>query len=575
MVMSLQFVAYTSTQTWLPAMLWAVHGLASEARPRWALLLAAFAALAFLGGHTQGFVFEMQFAVAYGLFAVVAVTPRGLRVRVIALAILGGVLTIALAAPQLLPALELTHRGVRGLGGLSPRDTVFGSLAPAGLAWGALGPLFAPGLGSPDASPSWFVVWPLLGLPLLASGVLVRETRLTWGFFVVSTVLLGLFMTGWWSPVFRLYYTLPMGALFRVPARIIFLYVFAIGVLMGIGTHALAVRVRASGRASAAAVLGGILVALSLADLYLRARMPVAHQTIAPFPPPPPPGVARALEEEGRSFIEYGGGFPPANLTDKVGMMRGVFVLPDYEPSMPWIYEHYFRAPSPPPWHGALSLAQSPLSDATLGRLLDLMSVRRLVSSVPSRDRALFTRFADGAAREIDGMLVVDRPSALPRAYAVRCARQEVSVDGALVAMTSPAFDPRAEAFVSEARDAGAPRSEASCTQNPGDTAAIVAYDLHRVDLDATCGARCLLVLTDLWYPGWRVAVDGAPAAMLRTNVLYRGVWLEPGHHRVTYRYAPNSFRAGLALCAGAVGATLAAGLWERTRSRRRAAAPT
>ena len=50
------------SEAWLPAILWAVHGLASEARPRWALALAGCLALAFLGGYPQGFLYEVQIA---------------------------------------------------------------------------------------------------------------------------------------------------------------------------------------------------------------------------------------------------------------------------------------------------------------------------------------------------------------------------------------------------------------------------------------------------------------------------------------------------------------------------------
>jgi hypothetical protein len=135
--------------------------------------------------------------------------------------------------------------------------------------------------------------------------------------------------------------------------------------------------------------------------------------------------------------------------------------------------------------------------------------------------------------------------------------------------VTSQEFDPRAEAVVSEGRDVRALEQKASCAPGRGDTAAIVDYDLHRVDVEATCGARCLLVLTDLWYPGWHVSIDSAPAEMVRVNVLFRGVWLEPGRHRVSYRYRPGSFFAGLSLTGLAVGATLVVWIWRARRGPR------
>ena len=50
-----------------------------------------------------------------------------------------------------------------------------------------------------------------------------------------------------------------------------------------------------------------------------------------------------------------------------------------------------------------------------------------------------------------------------------------------------------------------------------------------------------LLVLADLDYPGWSVTVDGQPANSFRIAKQFRGVRLEPGAHRVVWRYRPRS----------------------------------
>ena len=81
---------YFSSPVWLPAMLWAVHGLASEARPRWALALGAFVGLSFLGGHAQGFVYAVQTSALYGVFALATVAEPGRRLRVCGLAAVAG-----------------------------------------------------------------------------------------------------------------------------------------------------------------------------------------------------------------------------------------------------------------------------------------------------------------------------------------------------------------------------------------------------------------------------------------------------------------------------------------------------
>ena len=71
----------------------------------------------------------------------------------------------------------------------------------------------------------------------------------------------------------------------------------------------------------------------------------------------------------------------------------------------------------------------------------------------------------------------------------------------------------------------------------------LVSYDADeiRATVDAPCAG--LVVLNELFYPGWQIEVDGAPAPMLRANYLMRGVWVGPGAHAITWRFAPRDFR--------------------------------
>jgi hypothetical protein len=63
-----------------------------------------------------------------------------------------------------------------------------------------------------------------------------------------------------------------------------------------------------------------------------------------------------------------------------------------------------------------------------------------------------------------------------------------------------------------------------------------------RVEVVATSTSGGLLVLHDTYYPGWLAEVDGRPASILRAFVLFRGVEVPPGTHRITFRFAPFSF---------------------------------
>jgi hypothetical protein len=66
---------------------------------------------------------------------------------------------------------------------------------------------------------------------------------------------------------------------------------------------------------------------------------------------------------------------------------------------------------------------------------------------------------------------------------------------------------------------------------------------------------RAMLVLADLWYPGWRATVDGRPAKMWKAYGVVRGVVVDAGNHRVVFVYRPASVFLGGAL--GALGIAL------------------
>jgi len=93
----------------------------------------------------------------------------------------------------------------------------------------------------------------------------------------------------------------------------------------------------------------------------------------------------------------------------------------------------------------------------------------------------------------------------------------------------------------------------------PATEAQIEQYANDEVRVRAMAQQAGLLVLTDLYYPGWVATVDGAPAEILRVNHVLRGVLLPPGEHEVVFRYAPRSVQLGAVI--SALGLTLAVGI--------------
>jgi uncharacterized membrane protein YfhO len=54
-----------------------------------------------------------------------------------------------------------------------------------------------------------------------------------------------------------------------------------------------------------------------------------------------------------------------------------------------------------------------------------------------------------------------------------------------------------------------------------------------------------ILVLSEIWYPAWKVFVDGIPAKLHRANYSLRAVEIPKGASKVEFRFASQSFALG------------------------------
>jgi hypothetical protein len=101
---------------------------------------------------------------------------------------------------------------------------------------------------------------------------------------------------------------------------------------------------------------------------------------------------------------------------------------------------------------------------------------------------------------------------------------------------------------------------------DPSESLTITNAEPQSVELEAILTRAGLVVLADLYYPGWRLKIDGLPAPILRTNRLMRGAIVPKGKHRLVYEYHADSFRIGglVSLASLAVAGVLYWRLWSR-----------
>jgi hypothetical protein len=131
---------------------------------------------------------------------------------------------------------------------------------------------------------------------------------------------------------------------------------------------------------------------------------------------------------------------------------------------------------------------------------------------------------------------------ALPRAILVHQAIAVPDQESAFVQIQEPDFDPASSVVVEGGK--ALPGSKGA----GGESLDITAYGPNAIHLKAKTSVEAYLVLSEVYYPGWRAYVDGRAEPILRANYAFRAVYLEPGYHEVRLVFEPLSWKVGLGI---------------------------
>ena len=133
-------------------------------------------------------------------------------------------------------------------------------------------------------------------------------------------------------------------------------------------------------------------------------------------------------------------------------------------------------------------------------------------------------------------------------------------IDSVLAVAHSPA------SFTYLTSDPGIPSGAADSVGS----ATITHYGLHQVTVDVEAIRPAVLRLADLYYPDWKVTVDGKPEKLLRADHVMRGVVVPTGRHKVEFKFASAAFTLGLwcsIISALVALALIGVGMWLERRS--------
>jgi hypothetical protein len=572
-------VSMVGAVAWMPWTIWGGTMLLRQHRMRWAVLAAVALAMQ-IATHSLITLYTGYFLAVYLVWIAASRQPStvsGQRpavshlksaIRNLQSAILIPILAALLGAAQLLPLAELAGYSNRAL-----------SLAQAGEF--ALTPLtLLVGLFLPDARGGHeMVVYGGLVPLVLACFGFSRTDRRSW-FLGGVVVLAVLFALGPATPLFELVYRWAPGFHWvRTPARAFLPASLAVAMLTGMGMQRLA-KGQAGWSTPVALAVGVLTLALGAGLATLLGQVNRAALGLAVFPSlallvigatarrrlSPRlalPGLALLVFADLASFDatlmrfispatafadgEAVAGYlaaqpglfrtysPSTSLPPHVAARAGLQTADGVEPVHLAIYDRFMALaggygdasfsvtipPFPPnrPLTEAYRDAQPDL------RLLGLLNVEYLVAAFPMDWPGLTP------VTEVKGTFVYRNQYALPRAWVIH-----PPAAGAIRADVGDDWPKQLAALADlAAQSVAAGESVATVTR----------YEPDRIEVEADLPAPGLLVLSEIWHPGWRVMVGGKARPVERVVGILRGVSLDAGRRQVVFVYDPTSVRWG------------------------------
>lgn len=129
-----------------------------------------------------------------------------------------------------------------------------------------------------------------------------------------------------------------------------------------------------------------------------------------------------------------------------------------------------------------------------------------------------------------------------PRARLVGTAIIESDARRAIERTQAASFDPSTQVILP-----WAPSGYGSAAQCQG-TIQWLQRQPENLVLAVTSDDPCILVLSELDYPGWLATVDATPTPILLADGLLRAIAVPAGEHQVVFTFQPASIRIGMVL---------------------------
>jgi hypothetical protein len=185
-------------------------------------------------------------------------------------------------------------------------------------------------------------------------------------------------------------------------------------------------------------------------------------------------------------------------------------------------------------------------------RRLDMLNVRYLVVIAGSAEFEQFAGRPDRFAEvyKQGSIAVFENKFVLPRLFAAPQAGIEVIGDTAsqLDRLKDPAFNPEHTVILAEQPEGFHRDDDSSSSDNLTTNITPVDNGINGSTFRIRTSGPSVLVLSQIYYPGWKATIDGAPVPVYPANYALSGILAPEGDHDVRFFFDPLSFKIGTVL---------------------------
>jgi hypothetical protein len=209
-------------------------------------------------------------------------------------------------------------------------------------------------------------------------------------------------------------------------------------------------------------------------------------------------------------------------------MNFGISSIGGYHPAKLKIYEEFLQSLAPMLQQGNV-------------QMVNMLNVRYLVTSNPLPENSVFKPVWRGVNYQGEEKIVYENLQALPRIFFVDQYEVRPGTQALSGLATDATLDVSATVLLEEDPSVSPVSAE-------GAAATISEYRLNEIRVDATLPSAAILVLSEIYYPSWRVWIDGQPGEVIRANHILRAVALPAGRHEVVFRYDMSLLKKSLTI---------------------------